>query len=85
MSEVYREKIMKDVSDIPVDMLPKFYKILHLLKKELIIPKNRTSKRHSLKGIWKGSEIDDRLIDEAKRSLFHYEMHQGLRGGCWEI
>ncbi|MCK4763808.1 MAG: hypothetical protein KAW12_16520 [Candidatus Aminicenantes bacterium] len=72
MSQVYKEKILRDIDDIPVDMLPKFYKIVHLLKKELI-RLYKPAKRNSLKGIWKGSEIDDRLFDEAKKSLFHYE------------
>lgn len=73
MSHVYKEKILKDINDIPVDMLPKFYKIVHLLKKELVSSKSKPGNRNSLKGIWKGSEIDDRLFDEAKKSMFKYE------------
>jgi len=73
MSHVYKEKILKDINDIPVDMLPKFYKIVHLLKTELIGDKKKPVKRNSLKGIWKGSEIDDRLFEDAKKSMFYYE------------
>lgn len=73
MSQIYKEKILQDINEIPVDMLPKFYKILHILKKEMLVPKKGSSNRKSLKGIWKGSEIDDRLFDEAKKSLFKYE------------
>ncbi len=73
MSHVYKEKILKDINDIPLDMLPKFYKIVHLLKKELVSSKSKPGNRNSLKGIWKGSEIDDRLFDEAKKSMFKYE------------
>ncbi len=73
MSQVYKEKILKDINDIPVNMMPKFYKIIHLLKKELVDEKNKPGTRNSLKGIWKGSEIDDRLFDEAKKSMFSYE------------
>jgi hypothetical protein len=73
MSQVYKEKILRDINEIPVDMLPKFYKIVHLLKKELVSPASKSGRRNSLKGIWKGSEIDDRLLDEARRSLFNYE------------
>ena len=73
MSQVYKEKILKDINDIPLNMMPKFYKIIHLLKNELVDKENKTGTRNSLKGIWKGSEIDDRLFDEAKRSVFSYE------------
>lgn len=73
MSHVYKEKILKDINDIPVDMLPKFYKIVHLLKTELISGKKKPGKRNSLKGIWKGSEIDDQLFEDAKKSMFYYE------------
>ena len=30
-------------------------------------------KRESLRGIWKGSEIDESLFAEARKSLFSYE------------
>jgi len=73
MSQVYKEKIMQDINEIPVDMLPKFYKIVHLLKKELVSPMGKSNQRNSLKGIWKGSEVDDSLFDEAKKSMFNYE------------
>jgi hypothetical protein len=73
MSEFYKEKILKDINDIPIDMLPKFYKIVHLLKTELINTKSKSNHRSSLKGIWKGSEIDDQLFEEAKKSVFKYE------------
>lgn len=73
MSQVYREKIMKDINDIPVEMLPGFYKIVHLLKQELVGGKNKPGTRNSLKGIWKGVDVDDALFNEAKESLFKYE------------
>lgn len=73
MSEFYKERILKDINDIPIDMLPKFYKIVHLLKTELINTKCKSNRRSSLKGIWKGSEIDDQLFEEAKKSVFKYE------------
>jgi hypothetical protein len=73
MSQVYKEKIMRDINDIPVDMLPGFYKIVHLLKQELVGNKNKPGTRSSLKGIWKGVEIEEALFDEAKKSLFKYE------------
>jgi hypothetical protein len=64
---------MKDINEIPGELMPKFYRIVHLLKTELIDKKSKPAKRNSLKGIWKGSQIDDRLFDEAKKSLFRYE------------
>ncbi len=33
----------------------------------------RSGKRGSLKGIWKGSIIDENLFSEARKSLFNYE------------
>jgi hypothetical protein len=73
MSQVYKEKILSDIDDIPVNVLPKLYRIVHLLKKELVHTKSKSGSRGSLRGIWKGSEIDESLFDEAKRSLFKYE------------
>lgn len=74
MSQVYRDKIIKEINEIPNDILPRFYKIIHLLKEELLEGKiKETKKRASLKGIWKGSEIPDQLFDEARKSLFKYE------------
>jgi hypothetical protein len=45
MSESYKERILKDINDIPIDMLPKFYKIVHLLKTELINTKSKSNRR----------------------------------------
>jgi len=73
MSELFKERIINDINDIPVDMLPKFYKFLHLLKTELLNTKPEPKQRGSLKGIWKGSEIDDQLFEDAKSSMFSYE------------
>jgi len=57
-------------------MLPKLYKIIHLLKVELMQAPKGEKGRSSLKGIWKGSQIDDSLFIEAKKSLFPYEHKQ---------
>ena len=73
MSQVYKEKIFSDIESIPVDQLPKLYRIFHLLKKELVYPKSKFGNRASLRGIWKSSEIDESLFGEARRSLFNYE------------
>jgi hypothetical protein len=73
MSQVYKEKILSDIDDIPVDVLPKLYRIVHLLKKEQVHTEGKPGNRGSLRGIWKGIAIDESLFDEAKRSLFKYE------------
>ncbi|MCU0286313.1 MAG: hypothetical protein MUF15_07920 [Acidobacteria bacterium] len=73
MSQAYKEKIFCDIETIPVDLLPKLYRIIHLLKKEMIFQKKKSNNRASLRGIWKGSEIDESLLVEAKRSVFKYE------------
>jgi hypothetical protein len=70
MSQVYRDKILNDLNEIPAAMLPKFYKIVHLLKMELLST-GESKKRCSLQGIWKGSEVDENLFTEAKKSMFH--------------
>ena len=72
MSQVYKDLIMKDIDNIPLDMLPGFYKIVHTLKQEMVGIKPGRKKRGSLKGIWQGCEIEDALFDEAKKSMFRY-------------
>jgi hypothetical protein len=73
MLSTYKEKIIKELEGVPGEMMPKLYRIIHLLTTELI-PKTKEKKdRGSLKGIWKGSQIDESLFLEAKKSLFSYE------------
>lgn len=69
----YKEKILKEIEKVPDDKMPGLYKIIHLLTDELISGAKKTGKRGSLKGIWKGSQIDNSLFIEAKKSLFPYE------------
>ena len=79
MSSIYKEKIIKEIETIPEKMMPRFYRIIHLLKTELYLSNEISNKRkRSLKGIWKDSEIDDRLLEEAKNSLFPYYRKSGL-------
>ena len=73
MELIYKEKILKELEGVPGEMMPKLYKIVHILATELVPKKKGTKKRGSLKGIWKGSQIDDSLLLEAKESLFPYE------------
>ncbi|MBU0569063.1 hypothetical protein KKC52_13595 [bacterium] len=63
---------MKEIKELPEELLPKFYKVIHLMTTEFT-PIKKGKNRGSLKGIWKGSDIDEKLFEEAKRSLFPYE------------
>ena len=69
----YKKKILQEIYKIPDEKLPNMYKIIHLLAGELTTVTKKKGKRVSLKGIWKGSLIDDSLFSEAKKSLFSYE------------
>ena len=78
MQTSYKEKIMQEIEKIPDDKLARVYKIIHLLTGEIAAGPQKTDKRTSLKGIWKGSQIDDSLFTEARKSLFTYEKNRGL-------
>ena len=73
MLSTYKEKILKELEGVPREMMPKLYKIIHLLTTEVMSKTKNTGNRGSLKGIWKGSQIDEALFLEAKKSLFPYE------------
>ncbi len=73
MLSIYKEKILKELEGVPGEMMPKLYRIIHLLATELIPKTKQTGKRGSLKGIWRGSQIDEALFLESKKSLFSYE------------
>ena len=69
----YKEKLICEIEEIPENMLPKFYRIVHLLKTEIMQKALLPGKRGSLKGIWGDNRIDEHLFAEAKKSLFPYE------------
>jgi hypothetical protein len=71
MLSTYKEKILKEIDQVPEDKMPTLYRVIHLLATELMT--GRTGNRGSLKGIWKDSQIDESLLMEAKKSLFPYE------------
>ena len=73
MISVYKEKILREIEKVPEDKIPKLLRIIHLLTTETTPRRKKTGKRGSLKGIWKGSQIDESLFNEAKKSLFPYE------------
>ena len=78
MQTSYKEKILKEIEKIPDDKLGNIYKIIHLLTAEITSGVKKTGKRVSLRGIWKGSQIDDSLFTEAKKSLFPYEKSRSI-------
>ncbi len=67
----YKEKLLGEVKEVAEEMASRIYKIVHLLKLEFY-SNSRRKKRGSLKGIWKGSKIDEDIFDSAKKSLFPY-------------
>jgi hypothetical protein len=73
MLSTYKEKILKEIDQVPEDKMPTLYRVIHLLATELMTETKRTGNRGSLKGIWKDSQIDESLLMEAKKSLFPYE------------
>ena len=73
MLSAYKEKILKELEGVPDEMMPKLYKIIHLLTTELMQKKDDKENRGSLKGIWKGSQIEESLFLDAKKSVFPYE------------
>ena len=73
MSSTYKERLLKEIEGFPEEKISKLYKIIHILRIELMQKARKPGIRGSLKGVWKGSQIDESLFLEAKRSLFPYE------------
>ena len=73
MAPTYKEKLLKEIEETPQEIIPKLYEVMHHLRDELMQKANISGKRGSLKGIWKGSLVDEKLFAEGKRSLFPYE------------
>lgn len=73
MPLTYKDKILKELEEIPEEKMPKLYRIIHLLVAELLSKTKKAGNSGSLKGIWKGGQIDEMLFIEAKKSLFPYE------------
>jgi len=70
----YREKLLQEIKAVPQEMTPILYKIVHLLNTQWDTSlEGKKEKRGSLRGIWKGSIIDESLFIEARKSLFSYE------------
>jgi hypothetical protein len=73
MATSYKMKIIKEIEKVPDEKLGNIYKIIHLLTSELTHETKKSGKRMSLKGIWKGSQIDDSIFSDARKSVFPYE------------
>jgi len=73
MPSIYKERLLKEIDGFPEQKISKLYKIIHILRVELMQKEKRPGIRGSLKGIWKGSQIDESLFVEAKKSLFPYQ------------
>lgn len=73
MPITYKERLLKEIEEFPDEKIPKLYKIIHILRVELMQKTKKSGVRGSLKGIWKDSEIDEALFLEAKKSLFPFE------------
>jgi hypothetical protein len=68
-----KNRLLKEIDEFPEEAIPKLYRVLHVLRTELTWKGDKSGVRRSLKGIWKGSQIDDDLFLQAKKSLFPYE------------
>jgi len=74
MPSTYKERLLKEIEGFPEEKICKLYKIVHILRVELMQAAREPGIRGSLKGIWRDSQIDESLFLEAKKSLFSYEV-----------
>ena len=72
MPSIYKERPLKEIEGMPEENISKLYKIIDILRAELMRKPEKSPVRGSLKGIWKGSQIDETLFIEAEESLFPY-------------
>lgn len=77
MATTYKQKLLGEINAVPEDMLPRFYRVIHTLRTEMMREAAQTTARGSLRGIWGSVTVDDALFDEARRSLFTYELKSG--------
>jgi hypothetical protein len=77
MASLYKQKLLGEINEVPENLLPRFYRIIHTLRKELMNQVTSTPTRGSLKGIWGECAVDESLIAEARESLFPYEYKKG--------
>jgi len=58
MPSTYKERLLKEIEGFPEEKIPKLYKIIHILRVELMQKTKKPMIRGLLKGIWKGSHIE---------------------------
>ena len=68
MPLTYKDKILKELEEIPEEKMPKIYRIIHLLIAELESKTKKAGNRGSLKGIGKGCQIEEVLFQDAKKA-----------------
>ncbi|MDQ1272306.1 MAG: hypothetical protein QG591_936 [Planctomycetota bacterium] len=73
MLSTYKKRIIKELGKVPEEQMPKLYKVIHQITTEFISGAKKPVKRGSLKGLWKGSSIEDSLFFDARKTLFPYE------------
>jgi hypothetical protein len=73
MATTYKQKLISEINALPEELIPRFYRIVRIMRSELTNQTAVTPKRGSLKGIWGDLEIDESHILAAKKSLFSYE------------
>ena len=55
MATTYKQKLIGEINAVPENFLPRFYRIMHILRTELTRQATTTRARGSLKGIWSGA------------------------------
>jgi len=71
MTDKLKKKILQEIKYIPANKIPQIMQILHLFA---LYPGQQPRKPlSSLKGIWQGSAMPERIFQEAEHSLFPYE------------
>jgi hypothetical protein len=73
MAMTYKQKLIGEINSLPEDLMPRFYRIVRILRSELTNKTAVKTKRGSLRGIWGNLEIDETHISAARKSLFSYE------------
>ena len=77
MATDYKQKLLNEINVLPESFLPRFYRVMHIMLKELAFQPSIKSSRDSLRGIWGCNIVDESMIEEAKNSLFPYELKNG--------
>jgi hypothetical protein len=73
MATTYKQKLIGEINALPEELIPRFYRIVRILRSELSNKATVMPKRGSLRGIWGNVKIEESQILEAKKSIFTYE------------